>query len=240
MKLKKEFEMTVPVGSNTDPIRVDSDRYISANDMAAKFPGRELKEWRKNKSTEESISYLKRDLNRGNSPQLKDDQTIKIIEPIKTKRGKYGSGTWLHPDLAFEFAMWLSVEFKYHVIRAYQQSLRENEDWGIKRVLVAQGCRLLTDAVKSEIVDKTGNSYAYPIEMNILNRVVFGKNADGENLRDYATLDQLNALKTLENVDVGLIKAGLSEEMREKTLMSVYSDFMKNSSSKVRTLMSGE
>ena len=240
MQLKKEFEMTVPVGGNTDPIRVDSDRYISANDMAAKFPGRELKEWRKNKSTEDSISFLRRDLNRGNPPQLKDGQIVKIIEPIKTKRGKYGSGTWLHPDLAFEFAMWLSVEFKYHVIRAYQQSLRENEDWGITRVLAAQGCRLLTDAVKSEIVEKTGNPIAYPIEMNILNRVVFGRNSDGSNFRDNATLEQLNALKTLENVDVGLIKAGLNEEQRETALREVYLDFVNNSSKKVKTMMIGE
>lgn len=157
---------------------------------------------------------------------------------IASKSGRYG-GTYAHPDIAFEFASWISPEFKLYVIKDYQR-LKADEahrleiGWDTKRELSKINYRIHTDAIKEFLITpeltKQEKSYKYANEADILNVALFGKTAKQwrdetghkkENMRDHASVEQLIVLVNLESMNADLIRQGLSPQERLKKLRSV-------------------
>ena len=152
---------------------------------------------------------------------------------IISKAGRYG-GTYAHKDIAFEFASWVSVEFKLYLIKEFQR-LKEQEHqqlgWDIKRNLTKINYRIHTDAIKNNLIpeklNKEAISLVYSSEADILNMALFGETAKGwrkknsgtkGNIRDYANVTQLLCLANLENLNAHLIKQGFSQQDRLEIL----------------------
>jgi len=151
---------------------------------------------------------------------------------IISKTGRYGGGTFAHKDIAFEFASWLSPEFKFYLIKEFQR-LKEEEnerlslEWNLQRTLAKINYRIHTDAIQEEIIPKVitkeQTNFVYASEADLLNVALFGKTASDwrkenpelkGNIRDYATLSQLVVLSNLESINALLIRQGLSQAQR--------------------------
>lgn len=149
---------------------------------------------------------------------------------IRAKGGRYG-GAYAHIDIAFEFASWISPEFKLYVIKDYQrlkadENSRLSLEWNEKRLFTKINYRLHTDAIKEHLVpdiSKSKKNYVYANEADVLNAALFGMTAKEwresnlhktGNIRDYATLNQLIVLANLESMNAELIKKGLSRAER--------------------------
>ena len=152
---------------------------------------------------------------------------------IKPSAGKYSIGTFAHPDIAFEFASWLSPEFKLYLIREFER-LKKNEmyneklEWHANRLLAKANYLIQTDAIKENIiptVTEKQKRFIYAEEADILNVALFGMTAkewrdnnpdlaENGNIRDYANLLQLIILNNLENINAELIKTSLSQAER--------------------------
>ena len=168
------------------------------------------------------------------TPKLWVEKTAAI--GVHSKTGRYG-GTYAHKDIAFEFASWLSVEFKLYLIKEFQR-LKEEEQrqlgWDIKRNLVKINYRIHTDAIKEHLIPEAVTpahaKMVYASEADILNVALFGQTAtewrrsnpdkDG-NMRDYATAAQLVCLSNLENLNALFIKDGLSQGERLARLNAI-------------------
>jgi hypothetical protein len=150
---------------------------------------------------------------------------------IISKSGRYG-GTFAHKDIAFEFASWISMEFKLYVIKEFQR-LKEDEtnrqklDWNLQRTLAKVNYTIHTDAIKERLIPEklTGKqtSLVYASEADLLNMALFGKTASDwrtekpdakGNMRDDATLEQLVVLSNLESINAVLIRQGLGQAER--------------------------
>ncbi|MCX6880790.1 MAG: KilA-N domain-containing protein [Verrucomicrobia bacterium] len=158
------------------------------------------------------------------SPQRWIESTQAI--GITSKSGRYG-GTFAHRDIAFEFASWISSEFKLYLIVEFQRLKdEENErlklEWNLQRTLAKINYRIHTDAIKETLipptVTKAQASLTYACEADLLNVALFGQTAkqwrdahpDAEgNLRDHAPLEQLVVLTNLESLNSVLIRQGL-------------------------------
>lgn len=99
--------------------------------------------------------------------------------------GKYSIGTFAHPDIAFEFASWLNVEFKLYLITEFER-LKQNEsyqnkiDWSVRRELAKTNYRIHTDSIKENIIPiltEKEKLYVYANEADILNVALFGMTA---------------------------------------------------------------
>ena len=169
------------------------------------------------------------------SPQrwIKETNAIGII----SKSGNNG-GTYAHPDIAFEFASWISPEFNLYLITEFER-LKQNEsyqnkiDWSVRRELTKTNYRIHTDSIKENIVPTLTESqklYVYANEADILNVALFGMtvrewkeknpNLDG-NMRDYANILQLVILSNLENINAEFINQGLSQKNRLERLNEI-------------------
>jgi len=150
---------------------------------------------------------------------------------ITSKSGRYG-GTYAHKDIAFEFASWISPEFKLYIIKDYQR-LREEEqyrlssDWNLRRELSKTNYRIHTDAIKENLIHneltKVQISMTYADEADLLNVALFGqtakewktKNPDKEgNMRDYATIEELIVMANLESANAQFISENISQSER--------------------------
>ncbi len=148
---------------------------------------------------------------------------------VQSRAGRYG-GTYAHTDIAFEFASWISVEFKLYLIKEFQR-LKEQErqtlGWDIRRNLARLNYRIHTDAIREHLVppelSKTQISLIYASEADVLNMALFGKTAaqwradnpgDKGNIRDHADSAQLVCLANLESLNAHLIAEGLSQSQR--------------------------
>ena len=151
---------------------------------------------------------------------------------IISKAGRYGGGTYAHKDIAFEFASWISAEFKLYLIKEFQR-LKEEESqkkelgWDAKRFLVKANYKVHTDAVKENLVPKNISKkqeiFIYADEADVLNVALFGKTAkewreqnSGRkgNMRDCADIMQLVCLAGLESLNAEFIRQGLSQSER--------------------------
>lgn len=157
---------------------------------------------------------------------------------IISQAGRYG-GTYAHSDIAFEFASWISPEFKLYIIKDYQrlkdeESRRLELGWDTKRQLSKINYRIHTDAIKEFLITpeltKQEKSYKYASEADILNIALFGKtakqwrNETGNkklNMRDFASVEQLIVLVNLESMNADLIRQGVSSEQRIQKLRNV-------------------
>lgn len=158
------------------------------------------------------------------------------------KAGRYG-GTYAHKDIAFEFASWVSVEFKLYLIKEFQRlkkSKTKELDWNIKRNLTKINYRIHTDAIKENLIPQNLNkqqiSYVYANEADVLNMALFGKIAkqwredntnEKGNIRDYANVSQLVCLSNLENLNVVFINEGYKQSKRLEKLNQIAIQQMK-------------
>ena len=164
---------------------------------------------------------------------------------IVSKSGRYG-GTFAHKDIAFEFASWISSEFKLYLIIEFQR-LKDEEnnrlslEWNLQRTISKINYHIHTDAIKENLIppelNKLQTQFVYASEADILNMALFGKTAkdwreanpqvDG-NIRDYATLEQLVVLSNLESINAVLIHQGLEQNARLTQLNKIAITQMKS------------
>ncbi len=157
---------------------------------------------------------------------------------IISKPGRYG-GTYAHRDIAFEFASWISPEFKLYLIKEFQR-LKEEEDqrkqlgWDAKRMLTKINYKIHTDAIKEHIVPrlitKKQKEFVYANEADVLNMALFGMTAKewrdanpdkNGNIRDYADVTQLVCLANLESLNAEFIRKGLPQPERLQELNEI-------------------
>jgi len=231
------------LGSQIATAKFNSDDYISLTDMAKfKNPAETslvISHWLSTRYTVELLGVWERLNNPGfNTTEfssIKNESgsngfvltTKAWVEKtnaigLYSKAGRYNSGTFAHKDIAFEFASWISVEFKLYLIKEFQR-LKDQElkqlGWDIRRNLTKINYRIHTDAVKQNLIppelSKSQINFVYASEADILNMALFGKTAKQwrdknpdlkGNIRDYADISQLVCLSNLENLPQRCIK----------------------------------
>ncbi|MFA5433204.1 MAG: KilA-N domain-containing protein [Candidatus Paceibacterota bacterium] len=223
--------------------------YISLTDMLkAKDGDFFISDWLRNRNTVEFLgiweSVNNPDFNYGEFAIIRsqaglNNYKISVKEwnektnaiGLKASTGRYG-GTYAHIDIAFEFGMWISAEFKVYLIQEYKR-LKEDEnnrqklDWNLQRTLAKVNYTIHTDAIKERLIPEKltakQTSLVYASEADLLNMALFGKTAadwraeypDAKgNMRDDATLEQLVVLSNLESINAVLIRQGLNQSER--------------------------
>lgn len=242
------------INANGIDIRVSSTNesdYISLTDIARKrnpeFPADVVKNWMRSRSTIEFIGLWEQ-LNNPDFKLVEFDQFKQeagsnafVLTPQKwisatnaigiiSKSGRYG-GTFAHSDIAFEFASWISPEFKLCIIKDYQR-LKADEshakaiDWNVKREIAKSNYRLHTDAIKEAMAPNLTPqqiSYTYASEADMINVALFGVTASQwraanpkmkGNIRDNASIEQLIVLANLECLNADYIQEGLTQRER--------------------------
>ncbi|OJV40687.1 MAG: DNA-binding protein [Bacteroidales bacterium 36-12] len=223
--------------------------YISLTDMLrAKDGDFFISDWLRNRNTVEYLgiweSVYNPNFNYGefaiiksqaglNSYKLSVKEWVEKTNAIglKATAGRYG-GTYAHPDIAFEFGMWISPQFKIYLVKEFQRlKSEENErlklEWNLQRTLAKVNYQIHTDAIKENLIPKAITkqqaSFVYANEADLLNVALFGitakewrdNNPDNSgNIRDYATLEQLVVLSNMESINALLIRQGLSQAER--------------------------
>ena len=155
---------------------------------------------------------------------------------IVSKAGRYG-GTYAHKEIAFEFASWISVEFKLYLVKEFERLKTEEMKqlgWDIKRNLAKINYRIHTDAIKENLIPPELSpkqvSIVYASEADVLNMALFGMTAkqwrDSHpdlkgNIRDYANVSQLVCLSNLENLNAVFISEGMSQAERLAKLNAI-------------------
>ena len=163
---------------------------------------------------------------------MEKTQAIGII----AKTGRYG-GTYAHKDIAFEFAMWISPEFKLYLLREFQRLKDEEQKqlgWSAKRELSRINYHIHTDAIKQNLIPEELTqrqiTMVYANEADVLNMALFGQTAKSwreshpdkkGNIRDYASINELICLSNLENLNAVLIEKGISQSERLKELNKI-------------------
>ena len=150
---------------------------------------------------------------------------------ITSKAGRYG-GTFAHKDIAFEFASWISIEFKLYIIKEFQRLKDDENDrlnltWNLHRTLSKINYRIHTDSIKEHIVPncitKEQTNLVYANEADVLNVALFGKTAKQwrdqnpmakGNIRDEASIEQLLVLANIESLNAEFIKMNLPQSER--------------------------
>jgi hypothetical protein len=228
----------------------NSNEYISLTDIA-RYKDSErsdyiLQNWMRNRGTIEFIGLWETFNNPGfnsiefdgiknqsgsNSFSLTPKRWIESTNAkgIVSKTGRYG-GTFAHKDIAFEFASWLSAEFKFYLIKEFQR-LKEEEQkligWSAKRELAKLNYHIHTDAIKQNLIPKELSAFqtsiVYANEADVLNMALFGvtakqwrdanQNQKG-NIRDYASINELICLGNMENLNAVFINEHLSQQER--------------------------
>ena len=174
------------------------------------------------------------------TPQKWIDATAAI--GITSKAGRYG-GTYAHKEIAFEFASWISVEFKLYLVKEFER-LKSEElkqlGWDIKRNLAKINYRIHTDAIKENLIPLELSakqvSLVYASEADVLNMALFGMTAKQwrdrhpdlkGNIRDYANVSQLVCLSNLENLNAVFINDGMPQSERLAKLNAIAISQMK-------------
>ncbi|MBU1088670.1 KilA-N domain-containing protein [Patescibacteria group bacterium] len=176
----------------------------------------------------------------GNAFVLSPNKWIKKTNAIGivSKSGR-GGGTYAHKDIAFEFASWISAEFKLYIIKEFQR-LKEEENerlalgWNAKRILTKINYKIHTDAIKAHIVPvlitKKQAKFVYASEADVLNMALFGMTAKQwrdqnpnkkGNIRDYTDVRQLVCLANLESLNAEFIRQKLFQPERLKKLNQI-------------------
>ena len=228
-------------------ITITKDDYISLTDMLkAKDGDFFISDWLRNRNTVEYLGIWERihnpDFNCGEFAIIKSQAglhsyKISVKEwvaktkaiGLTAKTGRYG-GTYAHKDIAFEFGMWISAEFKIYLIKEFQRLKDEEQKqlgWDIRRNLAKINYRIHTDAIRENLIPSTLNkqqiSHVYASEADILNMALFCKTAaqwraenpdETGNIRDFANGSQLVCLANLENLNAVFINEGLEQAER--------------------------
>jgi hypothetical protein len=244
-------------------IKDDSNDFISLTDMlSAKDGDFFISDWLRNRNTVEFLGIWETvynpSFNYGEFAIIKsqaglNNYKISVKEWVektnaigmRATAGRYG-GTYAHSDIAFEFGMWISAEFKIYLIKEFQR-LKADEnnrlklEWNLQRTLAKVNYRIHTDAIKENLIpkelSKSQISFVYANEADLLNVALFGltakewrdANPDKEgNVRDYTTIEQLVVLSNLESINAVLINQGLVQHERLKQLNQIAITQMKS------------
>jgi hypothetical protein len=237
-------------GTSVTVISGGIDDYISLTDIA-RFKDSErtdyiIQNWLRNRNSIEFLgiweqlnnpgfNYVEFDGIRGqaglNSFVLTTKRWTEATSAIgmRARAGRYG-GTYAHKDIAFEFASWVSVEFKLYLIKEFQR-LKETESqqlgWDIRRNLAKINYRIHTDAIKTKLIPPQltpqQTNLVYASEADLLNMALFGKTAkqwrdenpgNKGNIRDEANAAQLVCLANLETLNAHFIHQRLAQAER--------------------------
>jgi hypothetical protein len=153
-----------------------------------------------------------------------------------SKAGRYG-GTYAHKDIAYEFASWISVEFKLYLIKEFQRLKEQERDTlerDIRRNLAKINYRIHTDSIKEHLMPKaltrTQKTKVYSSDADVLNVALFGVTASqwrnsnpdkNGNMRDFADITQLVCLSNLENINALLISEKIGQKERIEQLNNI-------------------
>ena len=235
--------------------QVNEEDYISITDIAKFYnpqdPSGVVRNWMSNKDSFEFYSLWEEIHNPNfNSVQMRRIKTEEVgynrftMTPKRWKEefnaigiipgaGKYSAGTFAHRDIAFEFASWISPEFKLYLITEFQRLKSQEQqalEWSAKRELAKVNYRIHTDAIKENIVPTLTEEqlkYVYADEADLLNVALFGKTAAEwrkenptlkGNIRDYATIEQLLVIANMESYNAILIEQTVPQAERLQRL----------------------
>jgi hypothetical protein len=229
-------------------IEINENDYISLTDMVKNIENglALIEKWLRNKNTIEFIGIWEEMYNPNfNSPEfegIKNEAGLnRFILSVKqwtektnstgivAKAGRYG-GTYAHKDIAFEFASWVSPQFKLYLLKEFQR-LKEAEQkqlgWSAKRELAKLNYHIHTDAVKQNLIPQelslAQTSIIYANEADVLNIAMFGLTAKQwrvanpglkGNIRDYATINELICLSNMENLNAVFINENMPQKER--------------------------
>jgi len=241
-------------------IKVEDEDYISLTDMLKSKDGDFfISDWLRNRNTIEYLGVWEKihnpNFNYGefaiitsqsglNSYKLSVKEWVSKTNAIglSAKAGRYG-GTYAHADIAFEFGMWISAEFKIYLIKEFKRLKNEELKqlgWDIKRNLTKINYKIHTDAIKENLIPKELSSkqvsFVYASEADILNVALFGMTAKEwrdinktkkGNIRDEANVNQLVCLANLESLNAHFINEGLNQPQRLQKLNSIAISQMK-------------
>ena len=235
-------------------VKVNGEEYICITDMLrAKDGDFFITDWLRNRNTLEFIGIWEKvynpNFNYGEFAIIKNQAGLNSFKisvkefvaktnaiSLQAKAGRYG-GTYAHKDIAFEFAMWISPEFKVYIVKEFQR-LKEEEQkqlgWSAKRELSKINYRIHTDAIKHNLIPaeitKAQSSIIYANEADVLNVAMFSmtakqwRDANPElkgNIRDYATINELICLSNMENLNAVFIEQGMPQSERLKKLNEI-------------------
>ncbi|NLM98680.1 MAG: KilA-N domain-containing protein [Campylobacteraceae bacterium] len=241
-------------------LKIDDEDYISLTDMLkAKDGDFFISDWLRNRNTIEYLGIWEKihnpDFNYGefatiasqaglNSYKLSVKEWNEKTNAIGlvAKAGRYG-GTYAHKDIAFEFGMWISAEFKIYLVKEFQR-LKEQElkqlGWDIRRNLTKINYKIHTDAIKENLIPKELSAsqinFIYANEADILNVALFGMTAkewrdqnkdEKGNIRDTANVHQLVCLANMESLNAHFMTEGLSQKDRLQKLNKIAIEQMK-------------
>ena len=237
--------------------KIQNEDYFSLTDMLKVKDGEYfVHDWLKNRNTLEFIgiwekinnpnfNYVEFDIIKSqaglNRFRISAGEFVERTNAISffANTGRYG-GTYAHKDIAFEFGMWISAEFKIYLIKEFQRLKSEEQkqlEWSAKRELAKINYHIHTDAIKENLIvpnlSPSQKSFKYATEADMLNVALFGKTAlewraanpgaDG-NMRDFATIHQLLVLSNMESMNAELIKQNIPMETRLDTLNKMAKD----------------
>ena len=229
-------------------VKVDERDYISLTDMVRNTENGVslIEKWLRNKNTIEFLGIWEEMYNPDfNSPEfegIKNSSGLnRFIISVKqwvertnslgiiAKAGRYG-GTYAHKDIAFEFATWVSPQFKLYLIQEFDRLKSEEQKqlgWSAKRELSKINYRIHTDAIKQHLIPEEVTvqqaSIIYAEEADVLNVAMFGKTAKQwrdenpdlkGNIRDYASINELICLSNMENLNAVFIDQGIPQSER--------------------------
>ena len=242
----KDTEVTV--------ISIKNEDYICITDMIkAKDGDFFVSDWLRNRNTLEYIGIWEKvynpNFNYGEFAIIKSQSGLnsfkisvkELIErtniiSLQAKTGRYG-GTYAHKDIAFEFALWISPEFKIYIVKEFQR-LKEEEQkaigWTARRELAKINYHIHTSAISNNLIPKELSkeqiNFIYANEADVLNVALFGMTAKEwrdtnpnfkGNIRDYATINELICLSNMENINAVLINDNVSQSDRLKKLNAI-------------------
>lgn len=228
-------------GKEITIIRDKNQEFISLTDMIkAKEGDFFISDWLRNRNTVEYLGVWETvynpEFNYGEYAIIKSQSGLNSYKlsvkdwvektnaiGLKATAGRYG-GTFAHPDIAFEFGMWISPQFKIYLIKEFQR-LKSDEseiqkiEWNLQRTLTKVNYHIHTDAIKDNLIPseitKQQASLVYANEADLLNVALFGITAKewreknptkNGNMREYATIEQLVVLSNLESINALFIR----------------------------------
>ena len=255
--MKKTNTATIEVhGTSVAVLSGKDGDYISLTDMLKAKDGEFfIADWLRNRNTVEFLGIWESVFNPGfnygefatirsqaglNSYKISVKEWVEKTHAIglKATPGRYG-GTFAHPDIAFEFGMWISPEFKIYLVKEFRR-LKDDENrrlslaWNLNRTLSKLNYRIHTDAIKAHLippeVTPAQAAITYATEADLLNVALFGQTSkqwreqnpklDG-NMRDHATIEQLLVLANIEGMNAEFIHMALPQGDRLKRLNQI-------------------
>ena len=251
--MKKTSELDIK-GTIVRVVKVNDEDYICLTDMLKAKDGEFfVTDWLRNRNTLEFIGIWERvynpSFNYGEFATIRNQAGLNSFKigvqeftartnamSLMSRAGRYG-GTYAHKDIAFEFAMWISAEFKIYIVKEFQRLKAKEQEligWSAKRELAKINYRIHTDAIQQNLipaqVSRAQMNIIYASEADVLNVALFGmthqqwQSANPTlkgNQRDYATINQLICISNMENINAVMINDGVPQPQRLKKLNEI-------------------